>query len=110
MSVKTEMRLRVWLGDDANIRARHPASFRTYGNEFDHIILRNKFVTRNGISVSIQQGASHYCDAGSVEMWCCPHHPILDAYGTGEDPYARVPLSVVAQYIDAIEGEANEIL
>ncbi len=105
MSIQTEMRLRVWLADSANIYQKQPAVMSSYGNGFDYIIMRDRFVTRNGHKISIQQGASHYCDEDSVEMWRCPHRPILDAYGTGEDPYARVPISVVAQYIDILEGE-----
>ena len=98
----TEQRIRDWLNDPANILDAIPAIFPQRG--FKRIIIRNRFVTKNGIEVSIQQGASHYCNEDSVEMWCCPHHPLLDPYGDGEDPYGWVPITVVAQYIDALEG------
>ena len=85
--------------------------------------VRNHFVTTNGIKVSIQQSRFHYCSlqsflvadhlgnnpppdtsrAATVEMWSCPHLPMLDEYGGESDPYARVPLSVVAAYIDELE-------
>jgi hypothetical protein len=99
----TEQRIRAWLADPANIHMSTPAIFPERG--FEHITLRNRFVTKNGLEVSIQQGASHYCNEDSVEMWCCPHHPLLDPYGDGESPYGWVPITVVAQYIDALEGE-----
>ena len=91
---KTEIRLRAWLADPSNI-AKQKGKF----------VVRNMFVTSNGHEISIQHSALHYCDENSVEMWQCPHRPVLDAYGDGEDPYARVPLNVVADYIDVLEGE-----
>lgn len=99
----TEQRIREWLADPANIHWQSPAVFPERG--FENITLRNRFVTTNGIKISIQQSATHYCDAASVEMWCCPHRPVLDPYGDGENPYGWVPLDVVAQYVDELEGE-----
>lgn len=84
---------------------------------------RKDFETANGITVSIQQSATHYCslkdyadfnysrtlapdvsENATVEMWCCPASDILEPYGDGDDPYAYVPLTVVAAYIDQLEG------
>ena len=104
--MKTEQRIRDWLADTANILNAMPAIFPQRG--FEQIIMRKPFVTENGVEVSIQQSASHYCNEDSVEMWCCPHHPLLDSYGTGEDPYGWVPIPVVAQYIDALEKEGEK--
>ena len=96
---KTEIRLRAWLADPSNIAEQ------TNMSSIGKFVVRNMFVTSNGHEISIQHSALHYCDENSVEMWQCPHRPVLDAYGDGEDPYARVPLNVVADYIDVLEGE-----
>lgn len=101
---ETEKRLRQWLADPANIHCRAPAIFPQRG--FEEVLLRQPFITRNGYEISIQQGASHYCNGDQVEMWYCPHRPMLDEYGTGEDPYGWVPISVAADYIEALEGES----
>ena len=106
----TEQRTRAWLSAQANVNLKRPALKPQRGFEYD--IHRNYFVTSNGIEVSIQQGASHYCDKDSVEMWHCPHHPILDAYGSEDEngcrnPYGWVPVSVVARYIDILEGQTK---
>lgn len=107
MSMKTEQRIRAWLSDQANITTKRYAIVPQRG--FEHDIMREHFTTSNGITVSIQQGASHYCDEDSVEMWCCPHHPILAPFSSdeGDNPYGWVPISVAAQYIDILEGEAT---
>lgn len=99
----TEQRIRAWLADPANISEQHPAIFPQKGFEMN--ILRKSFETANGCSISIQQSASHYCNLDSVEMWYCPHREILNPYGDGESPYGWVPIEVVAQYIDILEGE-----
>lgn len=103
MTTKTQQRIRDFLADESNVSLKTPAVFPEKG--FEYNILRRPFVTANGKEISIQQGESHYCNEDSVEMWHCPHRPILDAYGDGESPYAWVPISVVAQYIDELEGE-----
>lgn len=104
----TEIRLKQWLSDPANIfvRDQWPVS----RNGFSEMLIRNRFVTSNGYGISIQQGASHYCNHGSVELWHCPHRPILDDYESVDEdgirhPYGWVPLSIVAQYIDILEAE-----
>jgi len=94
-------RLKGWLGNPANIatQSRLPTSF--YGE----LIRRKKFVTANGITISIQMSAAHNCKVNeSVEMWNCPPSPLLMAFGDGQDPYAYVPLDVVAGYIDSLES------
>jgi hypothetical protein len=99
-------RIQAWLDNPVNRETDSPLAIRSYDpNKPDRIILRSHFVTNNGFRISIQQGATHYCTFDSVELWSCPHRPILDPYGDGEDPYARVPLSVVAAYIDELELE-----
>ena len=96
-------RIQAWLDNPVNRHTDIEATFVSGMDKPMRSILRSSFVTNNGISVSIQQGATHYCTLDSVEMWNCPHHELLKPYGDGSDPYARVPLAVVAQYIDALE-------
>lgn len=102
---KTEQRIRAWLSDQANVTFKRHAISPKRGFEYE--IMRNHFTTSNGITLSIQQGASNYCDKDSVEMWYCPHREILDQYGDGDNPYGWVPISVAAQYIDILEGESK---
>lgn len=102
--MKTIDRICAFLADEDKFLMKAPALFPDRG--FDVVIIRDYFETSNGHKVSIQQSASHYCSEDSVEMWMCPHHPMLDKYRTDdESPYGWVPLDVVAQYIDAIEQE-----
>lgn len=109
MSDLTLDRLKAWLADDAN-----KAYFREYAdlpsgtlstNGMRYSCIRHPFITRNGYSISIQQSGAHYCNnENEVEMWNCPPSPLLMNYGDGEDPYAYVPLEVVAGYIDSLES------
>lgn len=104
----THARLCGWLADKANFHvyrelSKEEAQFRG-NNTFTFRGVRIPFVTRNGHTVSIQQSATHYCGAETVEMWHCRHHAMLEPYGEGSsDPYAHVPLKVVAAYIDWLE-------
>jgi hypothetical protein len=65
--------------------------------------VRLPFKTENGITISIQQSDIHWCGIGSVELYNCPWHELLDPYGVDGDPYSHVPLGVVAKYIEALE-------
>ena len=97
-------RLRAWLDDEANF-AGPKRSFTFDRNGMDYSLVRNHFVTSNGISISIQQSGTHYCNnENEVEMWHCPHSPLLMQYGDANDPYAHVPLEVCAGYIDSLES------
>lgn len=88
-------RLKDWLLDTGNHKQRHKLEF----------IRRKAFTTTNGITISIQMSGGHHCVVGeSVEMWNCPPSPLLMLYGDGQDPYAYVPLDVVAGYIDSLES------
>lgn len=60
--------------------------------------IRSLYVCANGRTLSIQQSITHYCTRDTVELWNCAHHSMLEPYGDG--PYAYVPISVVADYID----------
>lgn len=60
--------------------------------------IRSAYVCANGRTLSIQQSITHYSTNDSAEVWNCAHHSMLEPYGEG--PYAYVPLSVVADYID----------
>lgn len=103
--MNTVERVQAWLDNPVNRHVDTPAvSYAPNPNKPDRTILRSYFITSNGITISIQQGATHYCTHDSVELWDCPHHPILDPWGNGSDPYARVPIPVVAAYIDALEA------
>lgn len=108
MSDLTLDRLKAWLADEGNFlrKTPYPGDLRIPGhwNGIPHTGVRRVFVTANGYEISIQQSASHYCsDENEVEMWHCPPSPLLALYGDGDDPYAHVPLEVVAGYIDSIE-------
>ena len=99
--MNTLERLKDWLLDTGNIttRSKIPTAFN------GELIRRKKFVTTNGITISIQMSAAHHCVCGeSVEMWNCPPSPLLMAFGDGQDPYSYVPLDVVAGYIDSLES------
>ena len=104
--MNTLERTQAWLDNPVNRHSDTQVADSLYlhPDRPNRIILRSPFITNNGISVSIQQGATHYCTHDSVEMWNCPHHELLNPGGAGSDPYARVPLTVVAQYIDALEA------
>jgi hypothetical protein len=94
-------RLKDWLLDTGNVvhQTKLPDMFDA---EFT---LRKSFVTANGITLSIQMSGGHHCKVDeSVEMWRCPPSPLLMLYGDGQDPYAFVPLDVVAGYIDSLES------
>ena len=102
-------RLQAWLADEANV-SQHTKMPKMFDAEF---ILRKAFVTTNGITISIQMSYGHRClPNASVEMWNCPPSPLLMLYGDGEDPYAYVPLEVVAGYIDSLEtlGENHDYI
>lgn len=93
-------RLKAWLADESNHAVNTKLS-----TEVGDFIKRKLFVTKNGYEISIQMSELHHCVPGdSVEMWYCPHSPLIMAYGDGEDPYAYVPLEVVAGYIDSLES------
>lgn len=70
----------------------------------DYQVVRKGFKCEGGVTLSIQFSATHYCSKSekgtpTVELWCCPHHPLLAPYGDGEEPYAYVPVDVLAAYI-----------
>jgi len=93
--MKTLNRLKGWLGNPANIVSN---------DRLPGVQLRERFVTKNGIAISIQMSWGHHCTPNeSVELWNCPPSPLLMAYGDGTDPYPYVPLELVAAYIDALE-------
>ena len=109
MSDLTLDRLKAWLADEANIHHKHDYSDDimrgAITNGMHYTCLRHRFVTRNGYKISIQQSGTHYCNnENEVEMWHCPPSPLLMNYGEGSDPYAYVPLEVVAGYIDSLES------
>lgn len=108
MSDLTLDRLKAWLADETNFlgstHVHDPPLLSSY-NGLMYAVIRKRFITRNGYSISIQQSSTHYChDTNEVEMWHCPHSPLLALYGDGEDPYAYVPLEVAAGYIDSLES------
>ncbi len=108
MSDLTLDRLKAWLADEANFTREkqvYDPPLPSLYNDLGYTVVRKRFITRNGYSISIQQSGTHYChNANEVEMWHCPHSPLLALYGDGEDPYAYVPLEVVAGYIDSLES------
>lgn len=106
MSDLTLDRLKAWLADEGNYaRPKVFLEFKFPYNDMPYNLVRKRFVTRNGYEISIQQSAGHYCSGeNEAEVWACPPSPLLIPYGDGEDPYAYVPLEVVAGYIDALES------
>lgn len=106
MSDLTLDRLKAWLADEGNFaRDKAELVLPSPNNHMEYFVVRKRFVTRNGYRISIQQSGTHYCGSkNEVELWKCPHNPILMAYGDGETPYAYVPLEIVAGYIDSLES------
>lgn len=107
MSDLTLDRLKAWLADEANIHTKHELDhgLPSLYNNLPYTCIRHRFVTRNGYKISIQQSGTHYCNnENEVELWHCPPSPLLVNYGNGEDPYAYVPLEIVAGYIDSLES------
>lgn len=101
----TLARLQAFL-DDASEFSFYRECEDLRGNGLCYMGVRNQFVMANGQTASIQQSSSHYVsNSNEVEMWNCPHHELLEPYGSGEDPYGYVPLEVCAAYIDAIESQ-----
>jgi hypothetical protein len=105
----TLTRLISWLADHGNFEfgpTKLSVDFQCFSrNSLNYTGVRRPFVTRNGISISIQQSSGHYCnDESEVELWHCPPNPIIAPYGDGENPYAYVPLAIVAGYIDSLES------
>lgn len=95
-------RLTAFLEDDSQFVRKMP-SF-TPGSIFPFHGVRKHFVTKNGITMSIQCSDGHYVsNYNEVEMFHCPPHEILSPYGGGDEPYGHVPLSVCAAYINALE-------
>lgn len=57
--------------------------------------------------MSVQASEGHYCEPrtnqgpySKVEVWLCGEVPEWSKYGDGEDPYAFVPIELVALVID----------
>lgn len=110
---RTEQLIREWLSNPEHIHVKDPVLHSSNG--FDHMLIRDRFELSYGGSISIQQGATHRCDKDSVELWYCPHRPILEPYGCPDEygdyfnePYSRVPISVLADYIDELEKEVKK--
>jgi hypothetical protein len=56
--------------------------------------------------MSIQQSRTTYTsNTEEVEIWNTQHTAFLEPYGTGEDPYAHVPIEIAALHIAALESE-----
>lgn len=70
---------------------------------------------KDGSTMSVQASETHYCAPRDnhgpythVEVWCCGTVAAWEDYGTGEDPYAQVPIEMVAAEIDRRGGFAEE--
>lgn len=99
--------LKAWLADDSNfIAGKHKLNDQNWArNDVNYYGVRRPFTCSNNLTASIQQSATHYCTPDSVEMWCCQHHNMLTPYGDGDNPYARVPLTVVVDYLNWLETQ-----
>lgn len=65
----------------------------------------------DGTTMSVQASKFHYCtprdDHGpytQVEVWNCGSPEAWSEYGTGEYPYAYIPIELVAEEIDRHGG------
>ena len=65
----------------------------------------------DGSTMSVQASEHHYSEPRSnygpytkVEAWCCGEVPAWSDYGTGEDPYACLPIDLVVEEIDRRGG------
>jgi hypothetical protein len=94
---RAEAALRDWLTNPLNVVLENPAAAPRAG--FFSFTLRDYLVTADGARWSVQQSAAHYCGPDSVEVWHCPLDPLLAPYGDGTEPYAYVPIPVLAQVI-----------
>jgi hypothetical protein len=92
--VQVEAALREWLTNPMNVVVENPAVVPRAG--FFTSVVRDYLVTKDGARWSVQQSATHYCGPDSVEVWHCPHDPLLAPYSDGDDPYAYVPIPVLA--------------
>lgn len=103
--MSTADKLRAFLADPSFFVSGPYAAYTTR-NGFDQIVVRYAVVCVDGTTVSVQQGASHYCtkDANTFELWNCPHSELLAPYGDGDVPYAHVPFATVVAYLDEHGG------
>ena len=105
MTTHTLKTLKDWLADDNQFDVKHTVVKAANGLNF--VGVRYKFRLLNGEGICIQQSALHHCTPDSVEMWQCPHSPLLapyDSSGKGRGIYARVPLPVVVDYLNEQEN------
>ena len=65
----------------------------------------------DGSTMSVQASECHYCQPRSntgpythVEVWRCGSPEAWSEYGDGGDPYAYLPIEMVAQEIDRRGG------
>lgn len=89
----------------------HLATKRYTHHGFDYKDNAPLLECSDGFSMSVQASWAHYCapcnNVGPythVETWLCGTVPEWSEYGDGEDPYARVPVELVAQVIDQHGG------
>ena len=73
--------------------------------------LAQRLQCSDGFSMSVQASENHYCAPRTnqgpytkVEVWLCGDVPEWSEYGSGENPYAFVPIELVAQVIDEHGG------
>jgi hypothetical protein len=89
----------------------HLATPVTPGRKYDYKDLAEPVRCKDGSTMSVQASHTHYCtprdDVGPythVEVWRCGSPAAWSEYGDGEEPYAYLPIELVAEEIDRRGG------
>lgn len=104
----TAARIQDFLDDEDNVLYRSASPFFNQRGVYDESIHRVQFPLSTGATISIQQGASHYCGKGSVEILGPWHECMCDNWA--HEPYnntqvfGHVPIAKAAEYVDALEA------
>lgn len=104
----TATRIQEFLDDEEHVLRRVAAPIPSGHNHFKDYIHRKYFELHTRGAISIQQGASHYCGEGSVEILGPWHDCMGDCWsreeGSTSEIFDYVPLAKAAEYVDALEG------
>lgn len=101
-------RIQEFLDDEENVHLRYSNTIYTGRNKFKDVIMRRMFPLQNGGHISIQQGATHYCGVGCVEILGPWHECMRDGWTHDTERFDQifgyVPIAKAAEYVDALEG------
>lgn len=93
------------------LQAHLSAPAKEYAPGFFHESITPVVECADGSTMSVQASQYHYCnprtDEGpyyAVEVWHCGVVEAWEDYGSGDDPYAYVPIELVVDEIDRRGG------